>query len=272
MDDLAAVARLVDALRPWLGKLVVVGGWAHRLHRLSELASPPPYQPVRTLDADLAFSPGEKLEGDIAAALKAHGFREHLSGEHTPPVSHFTLGDESRGFYAEFLTPLTGSGIRRDGTEDATVRRAGVTAQKLRHLDVLLLAPIVVRLSKDDGFPLQGSADVRLANPVSFIAQKLLIQQTRAPAKRPQDVLYIHDTIDLFGARLGDLSVMWRERIRRSLGRRAAADVERLARETFGGVTDVIRSAARIPQDRDLAPGEVRARCAYGLEMIFCST
>ncbi|HEU4559161.1 MAG TPA: GSU2403 family nucleotidyltransferase fold protein [Longimicrobium sp.] len=269
MDDLVALARLVDALRPWLGKLVVVGGWAHRLHRLSPLASAPRYQPVRTLDADLAFSLGEKLQGDIAAALKARDFREQLSGEHTPPVTRYTLGDEAQGFFAEFLTPLTGSGIRRNGTADATVRRAGVTAQKLRHLEVLLLDPITVRLSKADGIPLPEPADVRLANPVSFIAQKLLIHAVRAPAKRPQDVLYIHDTIDLFGARLNELSALWHERIRKSVGRRAANDVERLAGEMFAEVTDVIRSTARIPQDRTLTPEELRARCAYGLEMIF---
>jgi hypothetical protein len=91
MNDLAAIARLIDALRPWSGKLVIVGGWAHRLHRHSDLANPPEYDPVRTLDADLAFSPAEPLEGNIAAALKAAGFQEVLSGEHRPPVSHYAL-------------------------------------------------------------------------------------------------------------------------------------------------------------------------------------
>ena len=183
MDELAAMGRLIDALRPWLGKLVIVGGWAHRLHRLSPLASLPAYQPVLTLDADVAFSLGEPPEGDIAAALKAADFREHLSGDHEPPVSHYTLGEEKQGFYAEFLAPLTGSAVKRNAA-DATVRRAGVTAQKLRHLDLLLLEPIVVRLERRDGMPLEEPANVRLANPVSFVAQKLLIQHLRAPGKQ----------------------------------------------------------------------------------------
>lgn len=271
MDDLAAMARLIDALRPWLEKLVIVGGWAHRLHRLSELATPPPYQPVLTLDADVAFSLDGRLEGDIAAALRAADFREQLSGEHKPPISHYTLGEEKQGFYAEFLAPLTGSGVRRSGALDATVRRAGVTAQKLRHLDMLLIAPMIVHLEMRDGFPLQQPADVRLAHPVAFIAQKLLIQHRRHPAKRPQDILYIHDTLDLFGQHLEALSTVWREHIRTSVGRSAGKAVERLACEHFSKVTDVIRSAARIPQDRILSPEEVRARCEYGLDVLFGS-
>lgn len=269
MDDIAAMARLIDALRPWLGKVVVVGGWAHRLHRLTPLASPPTYQPVLTLDADVAFTLGERLEGNIAAALKAADFREQLSGDHTPPVSHYTLGEEKGGFYAEFLAPLHGSGVKRDGAEDATVRRAGVTAQKLRHLDVLLIDPIPVQLDNGNGVPLQEPATVRLANPVSFIAQKLLIQHLRPPAKQSQDILYIHDTLDLFGAHLEVLSTMWRERIRKSAGKSAARKVEQLARDHFSEVTNPIRTATRIPQDRTLSPEEVRARCAYGLEVIF---
>lgn len=31
-DDLEDFERLVAALKPWLPELVVVGGWAHRLH------------------------------------------------------------------------------------------------------------------------------------------------------------------------------------------------------------------------------------------------
>lgn len=64
MDDLAPIARLVDALRPWLNHLVIVGGWAHRLHRFHPWASPPAYRPLRTQDADVAFSSTAPLVGD----------------------------------------------------------------------------------------------------------------------------------------------------------------------------------------------------------------
>ena len=41
MDDFNAFGRLLDALRPWLGHVVIVGGWAHRLHRFHPLSHPP---------------------------------------------------------------------------------------------------------------------------------------------------------------------------------------------------------------------------------------
>ena len=33
-------ARLVEALEPWLDRVVIIGGWAHRLYRLHPLAQP----------------------------------------------------------------------------------------------------------------------------------------------------------------------------------------------------------------------------------------
>src|SRR6266545_1669954 len=136
MDDLAAFARLLDALRPWLGHLVVVGGWAHRLHRFHPLAHAPAHAPVRTKDADIAFSDSVPLTGNIATALKAADFQEEFLGEHTPPVTQYRLGEEDHGFFAEFLAPLQGSGMKRNGQPDVTVVNAGVVAQKLRHLDL----------------------------------------------------------------------------------------------------------------------------------------
>ena len=36
--ELEAFSKFVVALAPWLGELVVVGGWAHRLYRLDPRA------------------------------------------------------------------------------------------------------------------------------------------------------------------------------------------------------------------------------------------
>ena len=76
MEDFEAFARLVTALRPWLGQLVVVGGWAHRPHRFHRLAKPPDHLPLRTRDTDLAFSPDEALAGNVRAALTDAGFTQ----------------------------------------------------------------------------------------------------------------------------------------------------------------------------------------------------
>lgn len=98
MDDLVAFARLIDALRPWLDHLVIVGGWAHRLHRFTPLAGAPGYRPVTTRDADLAFGTRHSLTGDIATALKAAGFEQEVSGDDIPPVTAYRLGVDDQGF------------------------------------------------------------------------------------------------------------------------------------------------------------------------------
>lgn len=133
MNDLEAFVLLAQALAPWSSQLVYVGGWAHRIHRLDPGANAPAHQAVFTKDTDLAFAAAEPIEGDIKAALERSGFKEQLSGESKPPVTHYTLGAEGEGFYAEFLTPLAGSGIKRNGQQDATLAKAGITAQKIRH-------------------------------------------------------------------------------------------------------------------------------------------
>jgi len=269
VSDLAPFAHLLDALRPWLVHLVIIGGWAHRLHRLHPLSHPRDYDALRTRDADIAFSLNAPLVGDIAATLRAAGFREDFVGEYTPPITHYSLGTDDQGFFAEFLTPLYGSEVKRGGRRDVTVKRAGVTAQKLRHLDLLLVIPWTVRLTSEMGVPVHAPLDVTLANPVSFIAQKLLIQRDRPSGKKAQDALYIHDTLELFGSELADLKALWQEQVRPSLHQKTASAIEQLQREQFGAVTDVIRDAVRIPQDRVLAPDRVQAVCAYGLESIF---
>ncbi len=78
MEDLEAFARRLRALRPWLGQLVVVGGWAHRLHRLHPLAEAPNHPPLRTRDTDLAFETNAIFVGDVREALLGAGFTEEV--------------------------------------------------------------------------------------------------------------------------------------------------------------------------------------------------
>ncbi len=263
MNDDAAFTRMISALQPWHRQVVVVGGWAHRLHRLVPTAQPVDYQPLVTRDADVAFGLHERLEGDIGAALRTSGFHEELSGEFVPPVSHFRFGGDDQGFYVEFLAPQLGGAQRRDGTPDATVFRAGVSAQKLRHLNLLLCEPWTVTV------PGEPAATIRIANPVTFIAQKLLIAEARPPHKRAQDILYIHDTLDLFGGDLDALGTLWHETLRPTVPGRTASTVEARAKAAFTQVSDDIRTAARIPPDRQLSPDRMQQALSQGLGIVF---
>lgn len=269
MNDMSAFGRLLEALRPWLDHLVFVGGWCHRLHRFHPSAAPATYLPLMTRDADIALPEGSLGGTDMGEALRRADFKEELSTEFRPPVSKYRLGGDDGGFYAEFLAPLRGGGVHRDGTPDVTVQLAGVVAQKLRHLELLLLEPWTVRVGPEIGIPVDPGVEIRIANPVTFIAHKLLISGKRPRAKRAQDVLYIHDTIELFGARIGELRTLWRDVVRPSLPDKTVRRVEALSVEHFAGVSDVVRAAARIPSDRVLSPERIQQVCAYGLNQVF---
>lgn len=108
-----------------------------------------------------------------------------------------------------------------------------------------------------------------MPNPVSFIVQKLLIHKRRDTEKKAQDVLYIHDTLELFGASLGKLRTVWDDDVRPRMPARTATRAMETATALFENVTDVIREAARIPQDRRLQPENIRAATHYGLEEVF---
>lgn len=267
MNDLEPFVQLAQALAPWSGQLVFVGGWAHRLHTLHPQANRQGHQPVFTRDTDLAFTAAEPIQGDMKAALDAGGFHEQLSGEFKPPVARYTLGKQDEGFYAEFLTPLSGSGTERTGVPDATLSMAGVTAQKIRHLDILLVDPWVVSLTPENS-PVKERLDVQVANPLAFMVQKFLIQDHRPPQKRAQDILYIFDTIGLFGAQLDTFATAWEGTIGPALGKLRDKVLTR-NEQTFSQVADDVRSAAVIPQDRKISPEEIQATCQYAFERIF---
>ena len=206
---------------------------------------------------------GEHLEGNIRARLLDTGFVENLMGNHRPPVSQYTLVDDASGFYAEFLTPLKGSARRRNGYPIATVAKAGVTAQRLRHLDLLLEAPWQVALGADWG--VAPDTPVRVPNPASFIAQRLLIHDQRPPNKKAQDILYIHDTLELFGAQLDALGRLWRDTLAPTLHARQRRALLQAIDTIFGRLDDRIRDAAAIPADRELDPERMRQICQMAL-------
>jgi hypothetical protein len=269
MNDLEPFAKLVQALDAWRSDLIFVGGWAHRLHRLDSRANELEHQAVFTRDSDLALSSKVPPAGDILASLKTHGFREQLSGDFKPPVAQYSLGNERRGFYAEFLTPLVGSPTKRSGEPNATLAVAGISAQKVKYLDILLLAPWVITLDPTQGIPVPERTDVLVANPLCFMVQKFLIWEDRRPQKRAQDLLYVYDTIELFGHLQEDFQDTWLRTISPELGPRQSKAVMKRISETFSNVNDTLRAAARIPQDRTLAAEEMRLTCQVTFEQIF---
>jgi hypothetical protein len=269
-SDNEQFARLIVALEPWLTQVVIIGGWAHRLYRLHPSAQHIEYLPLTTLDTDIAVPPRLKvIDRDVRERLIAQGFEEERLGSDQPPATHYRLGDAKTGFYAEFLTPLFGPEHGRDGKPKATRRIAGVVSQQLRYLEVLLLAPWTVSLSHSHGFPFEDPRDVRIANPASFLAHKVLIHNKRTRSKFAKDVLYIHDTLEIFGARLEDLNREWRTEVKPHIHPNAAKKIQRAHADLFGELNDAIRDAAQMTGARRLSAAAMRERCNFGLARVF---
>lgn len=273
-DDRAALAKLLAALGPYLDEVVLVGGWAHSLYELHAKGRSPGFDPLSTGDADIAAQARLARRGDsMAQLLERAGFEKSHFGDDTPPVTHFHLGGEEGTFYVEFLVPLTGSAHRRNGTADATATIAGVTAQKLRHVDLLITEPWIVKVTAENGFPVgHEGIEVRIANPASYLAQKLLVLTDRRPDKQAKDVLYIHDTILMFADTLSELAQLWTE-IAATLQQRLRKNVVDRAATLFADVTDRARAASRIAASTARAdppsPERLVATCRVGLARVF---
>jgi hypothetical protein len=252
--DLESFARAVEALEPYLKDLVFVGGWAHYLFTLRPEASPLPFEPLRTEDADVA-APARLPRGKptIAERLTKAGFREHLSGDHTPPISEYVLGDEDTGFYLEFLAPLAGGEIKRGDRRDVTTVVGGVTAQTLRYLDLLLTQPWQVTLSRDGAFPVARPRTISIPNPAAYIVQKMLVLPKRHPDKQAKDLLYVHDTFAIFADALASVKTAW-DRLRETMHASHVRAFEKTVRSDIAAVNDLVRRAAKIASERPSPP------------------
>jgi hypothetical protein len=260
--------RLLAALKPWLPHIVIVGGWAHQLYRLHPHAQALDYSPLSTLDTDIAVPERPQMqEHDIRSRLLAHGFFEEFSGDHHPPATYYHLGGDQSGFYAEFLTPLLGAELDRAKVRKATAQIAGIASQRLRFIELLLDHAWSVDF-QSGGF----KASIPIANPVSFIAQKVLIHKKRGPLDRAKDILYIPDTLEVFGARLPALQELWRTTVAPTLQPNSKRIVYAAPKDLFREVNDDIRRAAEISVERALSPEEIRIARQFGFDRIFTNS
>lgn len=252
--DLESFSRAVEALEPYLGDLVFVGGWAHYLYTLRPEASPLAFEPLRTEDADIAAPPKlPKGTRSIAECLTQAEFHERLSSEHTPPISEYVLGDEETGFYLEFLAPLIGGEVKRGGRRDVTTMVGGVSAQTLRYLDILFSSPWQATLSRTQGFSVARSRTISIPNPAAYIVQKMLVLPKRRPDKQAKDLLYVHDTFAIFADALPSLKSAWGS-LRNTMHAAHVRAFEKRVLSDISQVTDLVRRSANVASERPAPP------------------
>jgi hypothetical protein len=192
-----------------------VGGFAVRLYELHPRAAAPAVRMLLTFDADFA-TPGLRIPvaGESLAALaEAAGFQLDFRGDDTPPVMKLvpkgmqvSAPDQ---YTVEFLMPMTGAPASRRGKAVvASDIQEGVTAQRLRYLDLLLESPWSVLLARLPGIPHDARRIVvRLPHPGFFIVQKVLISvEPGRREKRPKDMAYVYQVVSLFRNDLAKLA------------------------------------------------------------------
>ena len=126
---------------------------------------------------------------------------------------------------------------------------AGVTAQKLRYVDLLLTTPIKLTLARNGLIPVEQHAEILVANPLCLIAQKLLIADRRPPEKRAQDVLYVHDTIELFAANLTRLNEHWRASVQRTLHKSTCDGTTKNLQRVMNGTAPAQQATGPAPSE-----------------------
>jgi hypothetical protein len=265
--ELEAFSKFIAAIEPWLGEVVFVGGWTHRLYRLDPRARKLDYLPLTTLDGDVAVPPKLKEEeSTVRKRLLEAGFEEEFIGEDRPPATHYHYG---KGFYAEFIAPLEGSEYDRTGKRKATKEVGGVSSQLLRYIEILLISPWKVELGEENGYALSPKRTVQIANPASFLVQKILIHEQRDYKDRAKDLLYMHDTIELFSENLDELQKLFRSHFAPKLHARRIAELQGAPERLFGKVDDTIREAALMAAGRKLSPERLAETAQAGLKEIF---
>ena len=107
-------ARLVEALEPWLDRVVIIGGWgtdctAFILWRSHSIMNPwEPSMPMSPFPVICT-----RLASRSASGLLAREFREELMGDTNSPATYYRVQSGDNSFYAEFLTPFEGSAVKR---------------------------------------------------------------------------------------------------------------------------------------------------------------
>lgn len=185
--DFLSLLKTLEVLQPYLGEIVIVGGWVPFLYRRYG-QMPSRHPSIRTMDIDVAVPRRLEEEGrpTIDELLCSAGYEIRIYGSDASVVKYELMAPVTE---IEFLTPEVGRPIK----SAITVQR-GLTAQSLRYLQILLENTKEMEI-KDTVSGLDISLVVRVPSPGAFIYQKGLTLPRRH-SKVSKDLYYIFDLLD----------------------------------------------------------------------------
>lgn len=253
------------ALAPVADRIVVIGGSAHRLFGHHPLAEGTDFELLTTEDVDIATPLELVTRGsrELLERLQAHGFREEVRGAATATAVY--VHETIEHAYLQFVAPRRGGEATRTERPSSPGKSGGLLLEVLGSIDILLHDPWTL-LANDGG----REVEIRVVRPVNFIVQKLLIRERRGMRERAKDLLYVHDTLVMFSARLAEL-----EQDSHGLGSRLSATKRRRARRAFEAFVDDdsndVRRAVEIARAQgrvDLDASLLRTRIRRGLPVL----
>jgi hypothetical protein len=220
-----------------------------------------------TEDLDLAGPDRVKVSGSgLRDALESQGFVVEMSSDDRPPIERYhltTLG----GFELEFIAPLRGGPVGRGGKPKVTTNVLGVSAQMLRHVEVLLLEPVAISMPE-----LGVGVSFGVVNPAAFLIQRLLILPLRPRlSKKGKDALYVHDVLELFtqGGHVQPAVVEEALRVWQTLSDKQRKRLAETAKALGAASNDAVREASRIAKEslrpNALTPEALALACRLGL-------
>jgi hypothetical protein len=197
--------RGLSAIEPYLGEVVIAGGWVPHIYEILYDALRAGSSP-RTRDIDLAVPRTIPVLGEsIHELLSEAGFECEFRSLDTPPVTKYVVSSPDGTVEVEFITDAPGS---REGVVQV---QPDVTAQELHYVALLLENTWPLDLATLTGGRIGRSA--RIPSPGAFVFHKALVFKERSDrAKREKDLYYAFFVMEAFpewrGSITGELGAL----------------------------------------------------------------
>lgn len=234
--DLTPLIEVLEAIKPYLSDVVLVGGWVPIVYE--HCTSSFPSKMVRTADVDFACLPPLKVkEEPMDQLLKTAGFQCELYGNAKDPLCRYV---NDRQLEIEFLTPLKG-----DGSVAVMELQKGLTAEALRYLDILLAHTREVEV--------EGHV-VRVPLLSAFLFHKGVSFPNRVSSlKKDKDLYYIFKVVEGVGSApfIAELSEIIRYHPKK-WGNTLIQNLQKaFSDEHSPGVGSVVGQLMNLPEEQD---------------------
>lgn len=220
--------KAILTLRPYLDKLIIVGGWAAFIYHHYYSSKRTKAEPLYTMDMDFAVrNPIPVVQNKTIDELLVEAGYERVLGLSyaNPPAAKYVIMSE-KDFEIEFITNLIGHEAAI--TQDI---QNGLGAQKLRYINILTEHTICVGITDNLSNSRAVNVKVQVPHPGRFIFQKIMASNDayRTKPKADKDLYYAYDLIanypELYDSVISEILILksgfpaWHKRFKKIMRR-----------------------------------------------------